>query len=192
MIDQFADATDDHQFIHVDPERAAAETPFGGTIAHGFLSLSLLSAMTFETVPPLEGAGMGINHGFDTVRFVAPVKTGASIRARFFLADVEGATVRLDPGHQRRHHRDREFDEAGADGALADADLRRAEGRHDGRSERARRRRARPLSRSRDCRAFPVFASIEKFKSGQSNPTYLLDCRQAAAMCCAPSRRGSC
>jgi acyl dehydratase len=89
MIDLFADATDDHQFIHVDPERAAAESPFGGTIAHGFLSLSLLSAFAFETVPPLAGAGMGINHGFDTVRFVTPVKTGARIRARFHLADVK-------------------------------------------------------------------------------------------------------
>ena len=76
MIDQFADATDDHQFIHVDPERAARETPFGGTIAHGFLLLSLLSAMTFETLPPLEGSGMGINHGFDKMRFLAPVKIG--------------------------------------------------------------------------------------------------------------------
>ena len=64
MIDLFADATDDHQFIHCDPERAAAETPFGGTIAHGFLTLSLLSAMAYETVPPLDGAGMGINLGF--------------------------------------------------------------------------------------------------------------------------------
>jgi acyl dehydratase len=89
MIDQFADATDDHQFIHCDPVRAAAETPFGGTIAHGFLSLSLLSAFAFETAPRLEGADMGINHGFDTVRFVTPIKTGANIRARFFLADLK-------------------------------------------------------------------------------------------------------
>lgn len=88
MIDKFADATDDHQFIHTDPERAARETPFGGTIAHGFLSLSLLSAMTYETLPRLEGAGIGINHGFDKLRFLAPVKTGARIRARFFLAHV--------------------------------------------------------------------------------------------------------
>lgn len=89
MIDQFADATDDHQFIHCDPERAARETPFGGTIAHGFLTLSLLSAMTFETVAQIEGAKMGVNHGFDTLRFVAPVKTGTRIRARFVLADVK-------------------------------------------------------------------------------------------------------
>lgn len=88
MIDLFADATDDHQFIHVDPARAAAETPFGGTIAHGFLSLSLLSAMTFETIPPVEGGRIGINYGFDAIRFIAPVRTGARIRARFTLAEV--------------------------------------------------------------------------------------------------------
>lgn len=89
MIDQFADATDDHQFIHCDPARAAAETPYGGTIAHGFLTLSLLSAMTFETLPQLEKSKMGVNHGFDEIRFLAPVKTGARIRARFMLADVK-------------------------------------------------------------------------------------------------------
>lgn len=89
MIDQFADATDDHQFIHCDPERAARETPYGGTIAHGFLLLSLLSAMTFETMPPVEGGTMGVNHGFDEVRFKSPVKTGSRIRARFKLASVK-------------------------------------------------------------------------------------------------------
>lgn len=89
MIDQFADATDDHQFIHCDPDRAALETPFGGTIAHGFLLLSLLSAMTFETLPPLEKGKMGVNHGFEQIRFLAPVKTGSRIRARFLLADVK-------------------------------------------------------------------------------------------------------
>ncbi|MEO3384762.1 MaoC family dehydratase [Mesorhizobium sp. CAU 1741] len=88
MIDKFADATDDHQFIHVDPVRAAAETPFGGTIAHGFLSLSLLSTMAYDTVRPLAGAGMGVNYGFDKVRFVAPVKSGARIRTRFTLAEM--------------------------------------------------------------------------------------------------------
>lgn len=88
MIDTFAEATDDHQFIHVDPQRAAAETPFGGTIAHGFLTLSLLSTLAYETVPPLEGSDMGINYGFDKLRFVAPVKSGARIRARFTLAEA--------------------------------------------------------------------------------------------------------
>lgn len=89
MIDTFADATDDHQFIHCDPERAAAETQFGGTIAHGFLTLSLLSTMAYETVPTVKGSDIGINQGFDTLRFVAPVKTGARIRTRFKLAEVK-------------------------------------------------------------------------------------------------------
>ncbi len=87
IIDKFADATDDHQFIHVDPERATREAPYGGTIAHGFLLLSLLSAMTFETLPRLEGANVGINHGFEKIKFVAPVRSGSRIRARFVLAD---------------------------------------------------------------------------------------------------------
>lgn len=89
MIDTFADATDDHQFIHVDPVRAAAESPFGGTIAHGFLLLSLLSAMTFETIPAVRGTGPGLNHGFDKVRFQAPVRSGARIRTRFVLFHVK-------------------------------------------------------------------------------------------------------
>ena len=89
MIDTFADATDDHQFIHVDPERAAAEGPFGGTIAHGFLSLSLLSAMAYETIRPIAGTTTGVNYGFDTLRFLSPVKSGASVRARFKLADLQ-------------------------------------------------------------------------------------------------------
>ncbi len=88
MIDKFADATDDHQFIHVDPERAARETPFGGTIAHGFLTLSLLSTLAFEALPMLQGATMGINYGFDSVRFLSPVKVGARVRGRFLLAEA--------------------------------------------------------------------------------------------------------
>ena len=89
MIDKFADATDDHQFIHVDPERAAAETSFGGTIAHGFLTLSMLSAMTFETVPEIERGRIGINYGFESLRFIAPVKTGSRIRTRFVLKEAK-------------------------------------------------------------------------------------------------------
>ncbi|MCO5162441.1 MAG: MaoC family dehydratase [Mesorhizobium sp.] len=88
MIDRFADATDDHQFIHVDPERARAETPYGGTIAHGFLLLSLFSPMAYETLPPLKGAGMAINHGFDRIRFTSPVRSGARVRTRFLLAEL--------------------------------------------------------------------------------------------------------
>ncbi|MCZ2159085.1 MaoC family dehydratase [Bartonella sp. 220] len=88
MINQFACATDDHQWIHVDEERAK-KTPFGGTIAHGFLTLSLLSALAYQALPELEGATMGINYGFDKVRFMSPVKTGARVRARFVLNDAE-------------------------------------------------------------------------------------------------------
>jgi acyl dehydratase len=87
MIDAFAHATDDHQFIHVDPERAA-QSPFGGTIAHGFLTLSLLSTMNYNCLPKVREQTMGINYGFDTVRFVAPVKSGARIRGHFILADA--------------------------------------------------------------------------------------------------------
>src|SRR5690606_38534830 len=64
----------------------AAETPYGGTIAHGFLLLSLLSAMTYETLPPLKGAKMAINQGFDNLRFIAPVRSGARIRTRYVMA----------------------------------------------------------------------------------------------------------
>jgi acyl dehydratase len=89
MIDRFADVTSDHQFIHVDPARAAAEAPFGGTIAHGFLTLSLLSVMAQEALPPIEGRVMGVNYGFDRVRFVSPVRSGARVRGRFRLAGVK-------------------------------------------------------------------------------------------------------
>ncbi|MGS4886656.1 MULTISPECIES: MaoC family dehydratase [unclassified Roseibium] len=87
MIDAFADVTRDHQYIHVDPA-AAARTPFGGTIAHGFLTLSLLSAMGLEAQPKIRGMTMGINYGFDRVRFLSPVKSGSRIRGRFVLKDV--------------------------------------------------------------------------------------------------------
>ncbi|WP_313521824.1 MaoC family dehydratase [Shinella sp.] len=101
MIDRFAVATEDHQFIHTDPVRAAAETPFGGTIAHGFLTLSLLSAMNYDCVPRIIEQTMGINYGFEKVRFMAPVKSGARVRGRFVLAEARfrGAgmvTIRYD------------------------------------------------------------------------------------------------
>ena len=88
VIDGFAEVTQDRQFIHVDPARAAAETPFGGTIAHGFLSLSLLSAMNFNCLPVVREQTMGINYGFDKVRFMTPVKSGAKVRGRFTMADA--------------------------------------------------------------------------------------------------------
>lgn len=87
-IDAFADCTEDHQFIHVDLEAAKA-TPFGGTIAHGFLTLSLASAMSYDAVAPLEDVVMGVNYGFDKLRFVAPVPAGSRIRGRFKLLSAE-------------------------------------------------------------------------------------------------------
>jgi len=86
-IDQFADATNDHQFIHTDPERAKL-TPFGGTIAHGFLTLSLLSDLLSACWPVPEGFAMGLNYGSDKVRYLAPVKTGQRIRARAKIAEI--------------------------------------------------------------------------------------------------------
>ena len=88
MVDQFAAVTRDRQFIHVDPERARGSL-FGGTVAHGFLVLSLLSAFYAEAVPPLKDVKVGINSGFNRVRFVYPVKTGFRIRASFVLAAIE-------------------------------------------------------------------------------------------------------
>lgn len=87
-IDVFAKATEDLQFIHVDRE-AAAQTPFGGTIAHGFLTLSLLSRMGAEVMLIPNSVKMAINYGLDRVRFLAPVKSGARVRGRFLLDSVE-------------------------------------------------------------------------------------------------------
>ena len=87
-IDAFAEATEDRQFIHTDPA-AAAETPLGGTIAHGFLSLSLLSRMGSEVLLAPEGVKMALNYGLDRARFLAPVKAGARVRGRFTLDSVE-------------------------------------------------------------------------------------------------------
>ena len=84
MIDQFADVTRDWQFVHIDPVRAK-ETPFGGTIAHGLLTLSLVSAMSFTAVPAIEGAQIGINYGFNSIRFVSPVLAGSRVRGSFTL-----------------------------------------------------------------------------------------------------------
>ena len=87
-IDAFADATEDRQFIHIDPA-AAAQSPFGGTIAHGFLSLSLLSRMGAETMLLPDATKMAINYGLDRVRFLAPVRSGKRVRGRFTLDSVE-------------------------------------------------------------------------------------------------------
>ncbi len=96
-IDAFAEATDDPQWIHTDPERAAAG-PFGTTIAHGFLTLSLCVPMLYEVLPP--GRGMAVNYGVNRVRFPAPLPSGGRIRGRFRVLEVEettqGARARID------------------------------------------------------------------------------------------------
>ena len=87
-IEAFAEATEDRQFIHVDPA-SAAQTPFGGTIAHGFLTLSLLSRMAAEAMLVPDGIKMIVNYGLDRVRFLAPVRSGKRVRGRFTLDSVE-------------------------------------------------------------------------------------------------------
>jgi acyl dehydratase len=98
-IDTFADVTGDHQFIHVDPE-AAAKTPFGGTVAHGFLTLSLLSQMAASVMLAPETMKMAVNYGFDKVRFLAPVRSGKRVRGRFTLA----STAEKRPGQWQLVH----------------------------------------------------------------------------------------
>jgi acyl dehydratase len=87
-IDAFAAATDDRQFIHVDPVAAAA-SPFGGTIAHGYLTLAMLSAISYTVVPTIIGTRATLNYGFDRVRFLSPVQAGKRIRGRIALRAVE-------------------------------------------------------------------------------------------------------
>jgi acyl dehydratase len=100
MIDTFAQATGDHQFLHVDPERAA-QTPFGGTIAHGFLSLSLMPMLAARTdAPAIEGAKMSVNYGGNKVRFLTPVRAGAKVRGRFTLL----AFTERQPGVREQVH----------------------------------------------------------------------------------------
>nr|WP_249129058.1 MULTISPECIES: MaoC family dehydratase [Bradyrhizobium] len=86
-IDTYADVIEDHQFIHVDPERAGKETAFGTTIAHGFLTMSLLSIMSYEVMPVIAGTTMGVNYGFDKLRFISPVRSGKRVRGRFVLTE---------------------------------------------------------------------------------------------------------
>ena len=89
MIDKFADATGDHQFIHMNPEQAKL-TPFGGTIAHGFLTLSLMPVLTQTAdMPRLDGIKMGVNYGGNKTRFLAPVRSGKRVRGHFKLLEVD-------------------------------------------------------------------------------------------------------
>jgi len=86
-IDAFAEDTEDRQYIHIDPTAAAA-SPFGGTIAHGFLILSMLSAMSYSAIPPIEGAVTSVNYGLNGVRFIRPVRAGQRIRGCFTLSAI--------------------------------------------------------------------------------------------------------
>jgi len=88
-INMFADVIEDHQFIHIDPERAKRETPFGTTVAHGFLTMSLMSIMSYEVMPIIEGTTMGVNYGFDKLRFISPVRAGSRVRGRFTLMEAK-------------------------------------------------------------------------------------------------------
>jgi acyl dehydratase len=88
-IDTFAQCTGDNQWIHVDVERAARESPFGGTIAHGYLTLSLLASLAMEVGLIPAGASAGLNYGLDKVRFITPVRAGARVRSRIVLIEVE-------------------------------------------------------------------------------------------------------
>ncbi len=88
-IDAYADVIEDHQFIHIDPVRAKAETSFGTTIAHGFLTMSLMSIMSYEVMPVIAGTTMGVNYGFEKLRFISPVRSGSRVRGRFTLTEAK-------------------------------------------------------------------------------------------------------
>jgi acyl dehydratase len=88
-INKFADLTEDHQFIHIDPERAVKETPFDSTISHGFLTMSMVTAMSYDCLPRIEGVEMGINYGMDKLRFLSPVPSGSRVRGHFVLSSCE-------------------------------------------------------------------------------------------------------
>jgi acyl dehydratase len=115
-IDAFADATEDHQWIHVDPERAAAG-PFGTTIAHGYLTLSLCAPLLSDVLKRVESSGMSINYGTNKVRFPAPVPAGSRIRARVTVASVED----VPGGEQAVLHT--EIEREGGDKPVCVADL---------------------------------------------------------------------
>ena len=144
-IDRFAACTGDRQWIHVDVERARRESPFGGPIAHGYLSLSLVAAMVMElgVIPP--DAATGLNYGLDKVRFIAPVKAGARVRMRANLAGGRAAERRAGAAQARLHAGDRRRGEARAGcraSLLADRQTRCGgmRGNHGKRSPSCRRR----------------------------------------------------
>jgi acyl dehydratase len=94
LITAFGKLTQDEYFIHMYPARAAKETPFGGSIAHGFLTLSMLSTMAYDALPEVAGRTMGMNYGFDKIRFLAPVPAGSRVRAHFVVAEATAKSER--------------------------------------------------------------------------------------------------
>jgi acyl dehydratase len=119
-VDAFADATDDHQWIHEAGEKAV-NGPFGGPIAHGFLTLSLLTPLTAEIMKPLaEGAVMAINYGLDKVRFITPLRVGSRIRARVVLVEVKP----IENGVQVKTETTIEIDGAGRPAAAVESLVR--------------------------------------------------------------------
>lgn len=116
MIDRFAETTFDDQWIHIDPVRAA-ETPFGGTIAHGFLTLSLASRFAYDALPALEGQEMGVNYGFNKLRFLSPVLANSRLRGRFQLQHV---SKRSETELLREHMLTIEIDSAPAPALIAE------------------------------------------------------------------------
>ena len=92
-INKFAKLTEDEQFIHIDPERASKETPFGGTVAHGFLTLSMLVKLAESALPKIIDVKVTINYGFDKIRFIYPVAANSNLRARFILKEVEERSI---------------------------------------------------------------------------------------------------
>ena len=124
MVNKFADATGDHQFIHVNPDMAKM-TPFGGTIAHGFLTLSLMPVMMAKSdSPKVEGVKMGVNYGGNKTRFLAPVRVGKQVRGHIQTARAGRKTPRPVAADDGIHRRDRRRRQARADGRMDHPDFR--------------------------------------------------------------------
>src|ERR1700735_63256 len=122
-IDVYADVIEDHQFIHIDPERARRETSFGATVAHGFLTMSLMSIMSYEVMPVIENTTMGVNYGFDRLRFLPPGRSGPP-RSRPLPADGgEAAQAERAAIAHQRDRRDRRRGKARDSGRLDRFDL---------------------------------------------------------------------
>ena len=122
-INVYADVIEDHQFIHVDPERAKKETAFGNTIAHGFLTMSLMSIMSYEVMPVIEGTAMGVNYGFDKLRFLSPVRAGLARPRPLHARRSQAAQAERAAVAHQCHRRDRGRGKARAGRRLDRADL---------------------------------------------------------------------